>query len=106
VPGSARLGILDARTYGGAVLANYRITDAVNIAGRAEYIASSGPGNVLYGPGSSAGSLTVTPTWQNGVWFVRGEGSIVRAFDSAGAFGKNGAAKTQLRGVIETGIVF
>jgi hypothetical protein len=106
VPSSAKLGILSARTYGGAVLANYKLTDTVNIAGRAEYLASTGPGNVLYGPGSSAGSLTLTPTYQMGVWFLRGEGSVVHAFDSAGAFGKDGGKKTQLRGVIETGIVF
>jgi hypothetical protein len=106
VPSSARLGIASAQTYGGAVLANYKFTDNINIAGRAEYIATTGPGNVLYGSGSSAGSLTVTPTWQQGVWFVRGEGSVVHAFDSTGAFGKNGTDKTQLRGIIETGIVF
>jgi hypothetical protein len=40
------------------------------------------------------------------VWFLRGEGSVVHAFDSTGAFGKDGTAKTQLRGIIETGIVF
>ena len=43
VPNSARLGIANAQTYGGAVLANYKLTDNINIAGRAEYIASSGP---------------------------------------------------------------
>jgi hypothetical protein len=106
VPSSARLGIDSARSYGGAVLANYKITDNVNIAGRAEYIATTGRGDVLYGPGSAAGSLTVTPTYQWGVWFLRGEASVVRAFDSAGAFGKDGTEKTQLRGIIETGIVF
>jgi len=82
VPSSANLGFASAQTYGGAVLANYKLTDTVNIAGRAEYIATSGAGNVLYGAGSSAGSLTLTPTWQNGIWFVRGEASVVHAFDS------------------------
>lgn len=106
VHSSARLGIASAQTYGGAILANYKVNDNVNIAGRGEYIASSGPGNVLYGPGSSAGSLTLTPTYQNGIWFLRGEASLVHAFDSPGAFGKNGTAKTQIRGIVETGIVF
>ena len=50
VPSSANLGITSAQTYGGAILANYKLTDTVNIAGRAEYIATSGSGNVLYGP--------------------------------------------------------
>ena len=108
VPSSAKLGIASVQTYGGAVLANYKINDNVNIAGRAEYIASSGPGNVLYGPGSSAGSLTLTPTYQIGIWFVRGEGSVVHAFDStAGSPSAEAAtAKTQVRGLIEAGIVF
>jgi hypothetical protein len=108
VPSSARLSNLSVQTYGGAVLANYKLTDNINIAGRGEYIASSGAGNVLYGSGSSAGSLTLTPTYQIGVWFVRGEGSVVHAFDSTAgfAFGKSGNEKTQLRGLIEAGIVF
>lgn len=108
VPSSATLGILSVQTYGGAVLANYKLTDNINIAGRAEYISSSGAGNVLYGSGSSAGSLTLTPTYQLGVWFLRGEVSAVHAFDSTDgfAFGKSGTDRTQVRGVIETGIVF
>ncbi len=106
VPSSANLGLASAQTYGGAILANYKLTDTVNIAGRAEYIATSGSGNVLYGAGSSAGSLTLTPTWQNGIWFVRGEGSVVHAFDSTFAFGRGGGTKTQMRGLLEGGIVF
>ena len=88
IPSNVDLGIVSARTYGGAILANYKINDNINIAGRAEYIASSGSGNVLYGPGSGAGSLTLTPSYQLGIWFLRGEASVVHAFDSPGAFGK------------------
>src|SRR5438067_5233899 len=48
-----------AETFGGAILANYAVNDNVNVAGRAEYISSSGSlasgtANVLYGPGSWA----------------------------------------------------
>src|SRR3954470_2152007 len=104
VPSSANLGVLNAQTYGGAVLANYKLTDNINIAGRAEYITSSGAGNVLYGSGSSAGSLTLTPTYQMGVWFVRGEVSAVHIFDGTEglAFGPSGTDKTQVRGLVET----
>ena len=58
--------------------------------------------------GSSAGSLTLTPTYQNGIWFLRGEGlgraglRQHRASPSARA----AAHKTQVRGLIEGGIVF
>jgi len=108
VPSNAAIGVASAQTYGGAVLANYKINDNVNLAGRAEYISTSGAANLLYGPGSSAMSFTVTPTWQNGVWFVRGEASYVEAFSTtAGSvFGKTGSSKNQVRGVIEGGILF
>jgi len=37
---------------------------------------------------------------------VRGEGSVVHAFDSTFAFGRGGGTKTQMRGLLEGGIVF
>ena len=102
-----------AETFGGAILANYAVNDNVNVAGRAEYISSSdslagGNANVLYGPGSNAWSLTVTPTYQEGIWFVREEVSFVQAnsITPGLAFGKSGGAHSQARVLIEGGIVF
>lgn len=108
VPNISSLGLESVQTYGGAILANYKFNDNFSLAGRFEYIASSGSGNVLYGSNSSAGSLTVTPTYQLGIWFLRGEASVTQAFDIAdgAAFGKSGNARTQVRGIIETGILF
>jgi hypothetical protein len=114
VPRNPGLGFgSDASTYGGAILANYAINDHVSIAGRFEYIASTGNAgagspNLLFGVGSSAMSFTLTPTWQNGIFFVRGEGSVVEAFSTApgAAFGKAGNTTTQVRALIEGGIVF
>jgi hypothetical protein len=114
VPRNPGLGFgSDASTYGGAILANYAINDNVNLAGRFEYIASTGSAaagspNLLFGVGSSAISFTMTPTWQNGVYFVRTEGSVVKAFSTTAgsAFGKAGNTTTQLRALIEGGIVF
>ena len=112
VPGNALLGAPhDNSTIGAAILASYALSDRVSLAGRAEYIAATGDAlspNLLYGPKSSAMSLTVTPTWQNGIWFVRGNLSFVQAFGtSAGsAFGRDGAGTTQGRAVIEAGILF
>lgn len=114
VPRNPGLGFgSDASTFGGAILANYAINDNVNLAGRFEYIASTGNAgagspNLLFGVGSSAMSFTLTPTWQNGIYFVRAEGSLVKAFSTTAgaAFGKSGNATTQLRGLIEGGIVF
>jgi len=104
----------DASTWGGAVLASYKFTDTISLAGRFEYIDSSGsvaggaPNLLGFGPGSSATSFTITPTYQNGYFFVRGEGSIVNVSHTAPglAFGAGGGAKTQGRFLLETGIVF
>ena len=85
----------------------------MNLAGRAEYISTSGSlasgsANVLYGPGSAAWSLTLTPTYQEGIFFVREEVSYVQAssFTPGLAFGKSGGARSQARVLIEAGIVF
>jgi hypothetical protein len=107
------LGTKDADTWGGAVLANYSINDNWNLAGRIEYISSSGSAtdgtvNVLFGPGSSAWSITATPTWQSGIYFARVEGSYVGASSNVPGFGfgKSGNSGSQARLVFETGVVF
>jgi hypothetical protein len=104
----------DNGTLGAAVLANYSVNDNINVAGRLEFIASTGSKssltttNLLYGPGSSALSFTLTPTYQQGIWFVRAEGSVVDAYDTTPGFvfGKAGTSTTQGRFLIETGIIF
>jgi hypothetical protein len=103
----------DASTWGGAVLANYNINENWNLAGRVEYINSSGSStdgtvNVLFGPGSSAWSFTVTPSYQLGIWFARLEGSYVAASSVNGGlgFGKAGTSDSQARVLLEGGIAF
>ncbi|HEY1751355.1 MAG TPA: outer membrane beta-barrel protein [Caulobacteraceae bacterium] len=102
-----------AQSWGAALLAKYSFTPEISLAGRAEYIGSSGgapsfAGNILYGPGSSAWSLTITPTYQKGVFFARLEGSFTaigagtRGFELGGL----GTASSQLRGLLEAGVVF
>lgn len=112
VPGSAFFGTPhDNSTVGAAILASYAINDNVSLAARGEYIASTGDSlsvNALYGPKSSAMSFTVTPTWQRGIWFARGDLSLVQAFGTTAgaAFGRDGSGTTQGRVMIEGGIVF
>jgi hypothetical protein len=103
----------DATTWGGAILASYQFTPNWSLAGRAEYIAQSGSAtdgtvNVLYGPGSDAFSFTLTPTYQEGIFFGRAEGSVVSASSITPglAFGKTGTSKTQGRLLLEAGILF
>jgi hypothetical protein len=112
---SAAIGIgKDTSTTGFGVLVNYAVPNTSwNISGRVEQISSSGSAtdgsaNLLYGAGSSAWSGTLTATYQSGVFFTRGEISIVGASDAtAGAeFGTSGTSSSQTRFAIETGILF
>jgi hypothetical protein len=116
VPKNPTLGaIKGAETWGAALLANYAFADTPwNLAGRFEYISSSGSvagGNANplgYGPGSSAWSLTLTPTYQQGIFFARVEGSVVglSGVSGGGGFGKAGTTTTQGRLMLETGVMF
>ncbi len=114
VPRNVFLGALKgAETYGGAILASYQFNENVSLAGRGEYIAStgslaSGAANVLYGPGSSAFSFTLTPTYQQGIFFIRDELSFVHAdsITPGFGFGKAGKTRDQARIVLEAGIIF
>lgn len=102
-----------AETFGGAVLANYAFSPKWSLAGRLEYIAStgslsSGAPNLLYGPGSKAMSLTVTPTFQYNRFFARAEFSFVKMFDATMGFelGSSLNSSSQVRGLLETGVLF
>lgn len=110
-----------ASTYGGALLAAYSFTDNFALAGRVEYeeqtgVRGSGTTSLLYGAGSNAFSLTVTPTFTFDRYVFRLEyahvelGGITRGSLVAGTlgtgFGRTGNRTSQDRYMIETGIVF
>lgn len=108
------IGILEsASTYSGAFLANYAFTPNVSLSGRVEYIEqtgnpATGTVSLLYGPGSKAYSVTVTPTWKKDRFFARAEYSFVGTIDAVPgfAFGRNGTKTHQHVFAIETGILF
>lgn len=114
VPTNPSVGVFrGATTNGGALLLSHTFKRGFSLAGRGEYIASTGnvaqnSVNLMYGPGSSAWSLTVTPTFQKGRFFTRGELSIVRAngITPGAAFGSSGTNQSQPRAVIEVGFLF
>ncbi|TXN20700.1 porin [Methylobacterium sp. WL9] len=124
VSGDVGLGIpTSASTFGAAILGAYAFTDWFSLGGRFEYIQQDGnrlsavpQTNLLYGPGSSAFSYTVTPTFTFDRFFIRGEYSFVDLQDIqrgnvlAGTlgtgFGRTGNRTTQERYMIETGITF
>ncbi|HEY5290067.1 MAG TPA: outer membrane beta-barrel protein [Caulobacteraceae bacterium] len=108
-----------ADTYSGAILAKYSFNAHWSLAGRVEYVASSSAScmagddecaqtSLLYGPGSKAVSVTLTPTYQKGIFFVRGEASYVGITSGApgAGFGQDGNARSQFRGLLETGFIF
>lgn len=114
VPTNRAIGIVHgADTRGGALLLNYNFKHGISLASRGEYISSTGNTtngtvNLLYGPGSGAWSFTLTPTYQNHGFFIRGEFSLVQAISYAPgfAFGPNGMNRFQPRGVLEAGFIF
>jgi len=124
VPTAPSIGVQrDAATYGAAVLVNYTFDSAWRVGGlslagfslpfRAEFITSTGnvangAPNLMYGPGSMAWSITVTPTYQYKRVFTRAEFSYVGAsHTTAGlAFGPTGSNTTQARFLLESGFLF
>ena len=116
VSADPRIGIdHSASTTGFAVLASYGFSDNLKLAGRIEYISSTGKGptlaqstNLLYGPGSNAFAFTITPTFQYNIFYVRPEYSIVTAGSATPgfAFGPRGNAKDQNRFAVEAGVLF
>jgi hypothetical protein len=119
VPAASSIGAFSAAsTYGGAILANYSFAEDSLLPGfsipiRFEYIGSSGSlasgaPNLLYGPGSNAWSVTLTPTYQYKIFFARAEFSHVGANSTTSGlvFGPNGTNTTQTRFMFEAGVLF
>jgi hypothetical protein len=114
VPHHPDLGVFKTTsTIGGAILASYALNDNFFLAGRVEGIgstgsASDGSANLLYGPGSDAWSITVTPTYQYKKFFARFDVSFVQAtgYATGDVFGPQNQHPTQVRGVLETGLLF
>lgn len=114
VPSNSQIGITkSASTIGGAMFANYAFDPTYSLGGRVEYISTSGnttdgSPNLMYGPGSKAWSITVTPTYQKEAFFARGEVSFVKATSTApgSVFGQSGTSTSQARLLVETGFIF
>ena len=114
VPTNANIGVVKgASTTGGAILASYAFKHGFSLPVRWEYITSSGSAtngavNLLYGPGSSATSVTLTPTLQHGGFFVRGDLAYVHASNitPGSAFSQTGNNQNQPRAMAEIGFMF
>jgi len=114
IPTNPAVGVVSgASTWGGAILASRTLKKGFSLAGRWEYIGSTGSAaqqsvNLLYGPGSTAWSLTATPTYQYKKFFTRTDISYVSAgnITPGDAFGTFGLKISQTRGVVELGFLF
>lgn len=113
VPTNAKLDINSGSTNGGALLLSHAFKHGFSLAGRYEYVSSSGSvannnPNLLFGAGSTGTSVTATPTFQYGGFFFRGDLSWVHAssITPGDAFGSGGVNKNQPRAVAEIGFIF
>jgi hypothetical protein len=115
VPTNVQIGITNgASTQGEAILLSHAFKHGFSMAGRAEYISSTGTAaqnsvNLLgFGPGSAGTSVTGTPTFQYGGFFVRGDISLVHASNMTPGytFGPAGLNNNQVRAVGEIGFIF
>jgi hypothetical protein len=114
VPTNAKIGITKgAGTRGGALLLSHTFKHGFSLAGRGEYISSTGNAaqqavNLMYGPGSAGASATLTPTFQYGGFFFRGDLAWVHAssITPGDAFGSSGLNRNQPRAMAEIGFMF
>lgn len=113
VPTNTNIGITQgATTNGFGVYVSKAINSKFALPVRFEYLEQSGsvggPAvSLLYGPGSSAISFTVTPTYQKGGFYFRTDIGVVDTNNSNGyAFGPTGTNSSQFRGVGEFGFIF
>ena len=114
VPTNRSIGVVHgASTWSGAILASHTWKHGFSLAGRCEYIGSTGTAaeraaNLLYGPGSGAWSITMTPTYQYKKLFARTDIAFVQAnnFAAGDAFGAAGTKGSQTRSVVEMGFLF
>jgi len=91
-----------------ALLVNYAFDEHWKLAGRVEYAGSGGATNIaLAGPGSSAWSVTLTPTFQYKSFFARLEGSYVGASDTTPGFAYGPAFDRDSQAAVffETGVL-
>jgi len=114
VPVNTKIGIpKSTSTTGGAILVSRTFKHGFSLPARWEYIASSGNAtdkslNLMFGPGSSGTSVTVTPTFQYGGFFFRGDIALVHAINatSGSTFGPSGINVNQPRAMAEIGFIF
>jgi hypothetical protein len=115
LPTNAKVGVpTGTSATGGALNVSYAFKRGFSLPARVEYLASSGSAtdgsvNLLgFGAGSAGATFTVTPTYQKGGMFVRGDLALAHAssYTAGDVFGKTGTDASQFRAVLEFGFIF
>jgi hypothetical protein len=115
LPINAKVGVAKGTSStGGALNVSYAFKNGFSLPVRFESLTSSGSAtdgsvNLLgFGAGSTGTTFTVTPTYQKGGMYLRGDLAVVHASDYApgAVFGKTGMNENQFRGVLEFGFIF
>jgi hypothetical protein len=115
VPKNLHVGVAKSTSAtGGAFNISYAFKRGFSLPVRFEYLSSSGSPtdgsvNLLgYGAGSAGTTFTVTPTYQKGGMYLRGDLGVVdaRNYTNGDVFGKTGTDSNQFRGVLEFGFIF
>src|SRR5207253_10561261 len=93
--------------------ASYGFKHGFSLPIRWEYIASSGSAaqnsvNLMYGPGSTGTTFTLTPTFQQGGFFARGDiaWTHIGSYVPGAVFGPKGLDNNQFRVAGEIGFIF
>ena len=101
MPTNAKIGVVKGATTRWRDPGESTFKHGFSLPVRWEYIASSGSAmsnavNLMYGPGSTGTSFTVTPTFQHGGFFARGDLAWVHAsnFTPGSVFGSSGMNRT------------
>ena len=115
VPTNTKVGVPKGTSAtGGAFNVSYAFKRGFSLPVRVEYLTSSGSAtdgsvNLLgFGAGSAGTTFTVTPTYQKGGMYVRGDLAWVHAmsYTPGSVFGNTGTDADQFRGVLEFGFIF
>ncbi|HMD78044.1 MAG TPA: outer membrane beta-barrel protein [Terracidiphilus sp.] len=115
LPTNAKVGVpTGTSATGGAFNVSYAFKSGFSLPARVEYLTSSGSAtdgsvNLLgFGAGSGGVTFTVTPTYQKGGLYLRGDLALVHAtnYTPGSVFGQTGTDADQFRGVLEFGFIF
>lgn len=95
--------------FGAELIANYTFPKTPwSVGGMVNAFSNVGPQAWYLNAHSAGVAVGITPTWQKGHFFVRGEAGLLHltSIGSGPAFGSNGTGRNQVIGILGAGFVF